>query len=101
MIRVGQDSIDMLDIERLDVFGADRVPRGAAYQTLDTEKVGRPLMHELPPLAQQITHRSLLLRINVALWQYAQPKHLGKPVGIMPVVRVSPVNVLEQLDAGC
>ena len=36
-------------------------------QTLDTEKVCRPLMHELAPLAQQITHQSLLLGINVAL----------------------------------
>ena len=33
---------------------------------LDTEKVGRPLMHELAPLAQQITYRSLLLGINVS-----------------------------------
>ena len=38
-----------------------------AYQTLDAEKVCRPLMHELAPLAQQITHRSLFLGINVAL----------------------------------
>ncbi len=67
MIRVGQDSIQMFDIERFDVLGADRVSRDPADQTLHAEKVSRPLMHELAPLAQQITHRSLLLRINVAL----------------------------------
>ena len=43
------------------------VPRGAAYQTLDAEKICRPLMHELAPLAQQIAHRSLFFGINVAL----------------------------------
>jgi hypothetical protein len=61
----------------------DHRPRIPRDQLLDTQQIARLLANERPPLAQQVTDRSLFLLIDILTWQYYR-LHLVLDADAMP-----------------
>ncbi len=60
----------------------------ARKQILHTQQVGRAVAHQLSSLAQQISHRPPLLRVDVSGRQDPQSQQMGQPEGVEGIIPV-------------
>jgi hypothetical protein len=75
-----------------DVMARDFPAAGIRHGVVEAGEQGGPKLHQMAPFPQEISHGTLLPRVDVAFFEDPEGEELGQPEGVMFVI-----DVLESL----